>query len=265
MWLFLLPVISWGIVSWGQETGSVVCSVVAAVGGYALFWKAILPYKGKYRFYLGTVWFAAVQAVQLWWLISHPYLYIWAVWGFLSLGMGVQFGLLCLCITPKTLERFSSLAAVAGLWAVMEWSRLFLLSGLTWNPVGLALSASTYSLQFASVVGVYGLSFWVIFTNLWVLKGVEQRRLNPLYWGIILLPYLFGWGQLSLYDREGEPLDVVLVQTGFPVEESLGFQSGEEAVAYVTGEWQKILSLLQQHRAAGFLLVQGAEQGGEGV
>ena len=48
----------------------------------------------------------------------------------------------------------------------MEWIRLFFLTGFPWNPIGLALTTNDYSVQIASFSGIYGLSFWIILTNI---------------------------------------------------------------------------------------------------
>ncbi len=49
---------------------------------------------------------------------------------------------------------------------LLEWVRLYFFTGFTWNPAGLAFGGSSYAIQLASLFGIYGLSFWVIWTNL---------------------------------------------------------------------------------------------------
>src|ERR1700722_16917406 len=92
--LFLV-FISFAIIAWGQPGVSVVASLCASTFGYSFFFIAIADYRAKQRFLFGLLFFTLVQLVQLYWLISHPYLYIYGVWMALSLLMGAQFGLLC--------------------------------------------------------------------------------------------------------------------------------------------------------------------------
>ncbi|MCH9608693.1 MAG: Apolipoprotein N-acyltransferase [Chlamydiales bacterium] len=122
-----------------------------------------------------------IHLVQISWLASDHYvgsfIYVGVI-GF-ALMAGLQFALLIAMIDKSPF-------AAAGLFTLLEWSRLFILSGYTWNPVGLALSSTPYSLQIASFCGVYGLTFIVILTNVFV----YQRRKGALLFAA--LPYLLG-------------------------------------------------------------------------
>lgn len=187
-------IISLLIVAFGQPATSPWCALIAATAGYAIFWKLLLDISsGKKRFWLSAGWFGGVQLIQLFWFTSHPFLYIYAVYFFLAFGVGLQFGLVGLCITRDRLKSLPSLLAVAGLWTLLEWSRLFILAGYSLNPVGLALTANIYSLQMASLVGLYGLSFWVILVNLLALT----RR--PIWLVAALLPFLYGVAQIQIH------------------------------------------------------------------
>lgn len=229
--------------------------LIAAAVGYALFWRVLLCYPSRYqRFLLATGWFTAVQLIQLSWFISHPYSYIYAVYFLLSLLVGLQFGLLGIFIDPQHLTRLRSLAAIAGLWTISEWARLFFLSGFSWNPVGIALSGSLYSLQMASLWGVYGLSFWIMFVNLLALRAWWFRGsvATILMWAVAaLLPYAYGATHLAVHDQiiaqqEMPTMNAMLVQTGFPVEEELGIKNKQAMVAYVVDEWRQILTISQK-------------------
>lgn len=255
---FVLVIISWLLVSLGQPSFCWWCGLLSAIFGYALFWTTSIDIQmGWKRFWWGTLWFTAVQMVQLSWLIAHPYSYIYAVYLLLSLAIGMQFGLLCLLITRERLSSFKYIFALSGIWVFMEWSRLFLLSGYPFNPVGMALASGFWPLQSASLWGTYGLSFWVICTNLLVLKiwmdFLPSRRLNLTLILILMIvfPYTYGFLQTFYYNYKGpaeKSLSAVLVQTAFPVEETIAFPSKEHAVAFVIEEWKSILNLLKPHQ-----------------
>lgn len=243
------------IVAFGQPASSWLLGLIAAACGYALFFRVLLCYSSKvHRFLLGAGWFTAVQLVQFSWFLSHPYLYIYAVYFLISLIIGLQFGILSIFIDATLIAKVRSFAALAGLWTIFEWSRLFLLSGLSWNPVGIALSGNIYSLQLASLWGVFGLSFWVIFVNLLALRAwFKKGSILPasLWVGAALIPYLYGMFHLSVHERDfannNESLRTVLVQTAFPVEEDLGITDRNTMVNYVINEWRQILKITKKH------------------
>lgn len=248
-----LLLLSFLIVAFGQPAWSGWLGLIAAAGGFACFWRVLLDiHHAKERFCIAMGWYAAIQVVQLSWFISHPYLYIYGVLLFCALLMGAQWGLLALWIKPQNLQHPFQLFALAGLWTLLEWSRLFILSGLPFNPVGLSLTGALYPLQLASIGGVYGLSFWVILTNLiflraWMSPQPLSRWIVPAV--IVLMPYGLGWSHLYLHRQlaqKGENLSVVLVQSALPIEENVTFQSAEEARQFVLQEWRQVLATLKK-------------------
>ncbi|KAF3361569.1 Apolipoprotein N-acyltransferase [Chlamydiales bacterium STE3] len=255
--LFFLSVL---LVSLGQPAWISSFGLLASCVGFALFWRAIIDLPSHFgRFIIATAWFALVQLVQLSWLISHPFWYIYSLYLFLSIAMGIQFALVSLLVTPKRVKSVFQLMAIAGCWVLMEWSRLFVLSGFSFNPVGLALTDNLYSLQSASLFGIYGLSFWVIFVNLLALRAWLYRfSFRPaIFWGIALLaPYLYGWTHYTYHERNSVTLSrnppstfrALLVQTAFPIEENLQFATVNDAIAYTQGEWIKILETVEPKR-----------------
>src|SRR5690606_25925001 len=88
--------------------------------------------------------------------------------------------------------RIASLCAMAGLWVLLEWTRLFFLCGFTWNPVGLFLSNWHQGAQLAAFFGVFGLSFWVMFTNLLFLR-IRTAAQGIAWCAAAGFPYLFGF------------------------------------------------------------------------
>lgn len=249
-----LLVVSFIMVAFGQPVWSEWLGLAAAVAGFACFWRVLLGIShAKERFCVAMGWYAGVQVVQLSWFFSHPYLYIYGVTLLCAWIMGAQWGLIAIWIKPQIFRHLPRLFALAGLWTLLEWSRLFLLSGLPFNPVGLTLSGALYPLQLASLGGIYGLSFWVILTNLLFLRAWTQPH-SWLKWttvGLIaLLPYGFGWGHLYLHEQsfsqDSKTLKVILVQSALPIEENMTFQSAEEARQFVISEWHQVLSTLQK-------------------
>lgn len=245
--------LSFLIIAFGQPAFSIILGIIASSFGFALFWGSIISINSRLKkFFIGSFWFFLIQLVQLFWLISHPYYYIYGLYLFLALAMGLQFGIICLFINRETLKSLPKMAGVAGLWTILEWSRLYFLSGFSFNPVGLSLTGTLYGLQGASLLGVFGLSFWVIFVNLLALSFYYSRQIKKALFFICMafFPYFFGFLHFHFHSSKfaNEPnhsIKALLVQTAFPIEENLAFDSFGEAVSYVEDEWIKILEVLQ--------------------
>jgi apolipoprotein N-acyltransferase len=256
----LLVILSFIIVAFGQPAWHPYLGLIAATIGYALFWKVLLDIpSNKSRFWLGTVWFMGIQMIQLSWFISHPYLYIYILWVVLSFLFSLPFGGICLLIKPNKIKELSTLFVIPALWVLFEWSKLFILSGFSWNPVGMALVGSLYALQGASIGGIFGLSFWVLFTNILALRAWVKKSYVP--WVLACMaPYFFGVLHFHYYEAQMEKttaknLNVVLVQTAFPVEEAMFFESQQHLVRFVMNEWSQILKIIKKHKGRSIDLI----------
>lgn len=237
--LFFLSLV---LVAFGQPAWLGYLGPLAASFGFALFWFT-LPEKPSQRFWGGVIWFALVQSIQLSWITGTEYMgpLIWVVYIFLLLFMGIQFGFLSLFIKREMTSL--EIAALAGLWVILEWSRRFLLTGFTWNPIGLSLTTTLFSLQSASLFGIYGLSFWVIFVNLLALQ-IKRRR-----WAIwtfcAIAPYLYGMLRLlSAYWEDTKTLSVMTVSTGLlPEERDYDAQRPDRYIPALQ-QWDRTLGFL---------------------
>ncbi len=264
----LFPIQSWKhlvfipfsflLVALGQPAWCSVCGLIASVIGFALFWRSMWGFPSiKHQFWLATAWFTGIQLFQLSWMLTHPYYYIFGVWIFFSFFLGLQFGILSYFVRPNYVFSLWKCAALAGIWAILEWSRLFFMSGFTWNPVGLALSGNLFSIQSVAIAGVYGMSFWAIFTNLLVLRfWLLKKKLGAFLAALVaaIAPYIYGYGHfiynsqtLSGATSADHNLTAILVQPAFPIEENLPFKTTRDALSYVHGEWKQILQILKKH------------------
>jgi len=97
--------ISFGLVAFGQPAWFPWLSPLSAALGYALFWNALLelPFRRFSKVCTAVVWYTAVQLIQLSWMTSTEYhgFYILAVYAFLALWLGVQFGVVTFFLTSK--------------------------------------------------------------------------------------------------------------------------------------------------------------------
>ncbi len=239
--IYALLLLSLVCVSLGQPVWSSSLSILASLGGFALFWHASLRFPSKQRrFWVAFSWFTAVQVVQLSWLSSTEYMgpLILVVFALLCSAIGLQFAVLTLFVQrPLGVGR---MLAIAGGFVWMEWSRLFLLTGFPWNPIGLSLSGEA-SIQFASLFGVYGLSFWVILTNLAALRSLK------LCIALAVLPYAFSAVHQLYWEHATKPprsFAVALVQTSLRIEEKDYIPSQQAAFLSPVVQWERILASL---------------------
>ncbi len=233
-------VLSWLIVALGQPAWSPWLAPLAACIGYALFWRvaADIPFSKK-RFWTATAWFSAVQLIQLSWMTSTDFqgFYILLVYFAVALWLGLQFGLVTLFIDKIPM------VATAALWTLLEWTRLFVLCGFSWNPVGLSLSAFMLPMQAASLFGILGLSFLVILTNLAFWK--KQRKVAIV---LTVFPYLFGWFHTTIHQSkvdQSQTMTVGLVQTGLLPSQKIPIEGHFKEFIPPSKQWQRIVNLLK--------------------
>lgn len=197
--------------------------------------------------------------VQLSWFLSHPYNYIWFVYLALSLSVGFQGAILTAFATKERIATIRGSLAIASLWVVMEWSRLFWGSGLSFNPVGMALASNVVTLQMATWGGVFLLSFWVMVTALLLTRWwYYPTPSHMITWGVVAaVPYLLGTVQLHYHaaaeaetsaTANNRPWHLLALQTAFPVEEKISFDSMDSFRAFLTDEWREIITLAAPFR-----------------
>lgn len=240
------------IVAFGQPAFASFLGALSAAFGYALFLKSLLAFSSlKRRFWAAVFWYTAVQAIQLSWMTSYEYqgIYILFVCAVLSIFLGLQFGFFTLFIKKE--NSHPRILALASLWTLLEWSRYFFLCGFTWNPAGLSLSGYSASLQMASIFGILGLSFWVMFVNLMALRAFKEKRVRPyVVWGFVaLFPYLFGFFHLMYHEKKQKKsthtLSILLVQTGLmPSQKTTLPGRFHEFIAHHE-QWNRILRLIK--------------------
>lgn len=262
--LFLL-VLSYLIVTFGQPHKSILCSFLAGSLGFALFWLAISPLQGrKKRFLANVLWFVSIQLVQLSWMANATYQgkYIFGVYLGLSIWMGIQFGLFSLFFPwhfPLSIRRILCLGS---LWTIFEWGRLWFFCGFIWNPVGLALSFHPIPSQLAACLGVFGLSLWVILTNLFAFNWLMRPSFNTAKgWVLTLLfPYFFGFCHLKYHEwsQTKEPskqLNVALVQPSLFPDQKVPWQDKLDRFVHPLDQWTRMIPLLENSHQSIDLIV----------
>lgn len=251
----LLSLLSFFIVAFGTPTWNPWLGLVAASCGYTFFMRVLLDIpKFSHRFWIATAWFTAVHAMQLSWMPSHPFVYIYAALTILAILAGMQFGILSYWMRSDVIMKFRNIVGLASLWTLMEWSRLYFFSGYTFNAAGMALSSSIYSLQLASIGGIYLLTFWIMLVNLTLLRSWISgftARYNLLWVAFAAVPYLFGAVHIHHHAaqmaEQSDKISVVLMQPAFPVDIIPRFKDAKSARREVVMKWGVVINSLKQH------------------
>lgn len=243
-------------VSLGQPAGFFLFGIVSAFLGYALFFRAIWPFSSKGRFLGGVIWFLCVQSIQLSWMVSLKYqgIYILIVYAFLLISIGFQFGFLTLLLPKKNCSfSYHRMFMISAFWVIMEWLRVYFICGFTWNPAGLALASHQLSRGFASLWGIYGLSFWVILVNVFAFNALFLKKClrKTIVWLVLgIVPFIFGYIQQKIHEPQflsEKNASVILIQTSLLPEEKEPFFSESSFIA-PTEQWRRILSYLKEHQ-----------------
>lgn len=228
------------LVAFGQNAWLSFCGPLAASIGFALHWKKRSSSK------ISFLWFFLIQLVQLSWLTDRTYqgLYIIFVYLVLCAAMALQFALLSAFVKKQDRLTWQVILGFAAFWTLMEWIRFYILCGFPFNIVGLYLTCSSYSRQFASVFGVLGLSFWVIMTNGLALKYFRDWKCLKkfLQWAVVaFIPYL--WGSISLFFpvEAKDSCLALLIQTGLLPSQKYKVYGRENEYMHPVQQWENIL------------------------
>jgi apolipoprotein N-acyltransferase len=254
MWFLFSLLGSFFLCALAQPDISPVACVVAAVCGYGWFWSAAIKIGSKlFRFIASFLWFGSVAGWHLNWFLADRYVGGTIVIFVLLAAavLGCFFALFTLLVKKEL--KWRGVLALSALWTISEWARLFVLSGFSWDPIGLPLSGTLYGMQMASIGGTYGLTFWVVLTNLMAFKFFSSKTaLLPLA-ALSLIPYVFGFLHVTAHDRIQKndpklPLNVCLVQTALLPEQKCELTGMCGHGIPPLEQWERILAMLKAHQ-----------------
>ncbi|MGA2279703.1 MAG: apolipoprotein N-acyltransferase [Verrucomicrobiota bacterium] len=199
--------------AYGKRGGDAFC--VGYVAGLvhflsSLYWLLLIPVTG----FPILGWAALAMYLAL-----YP-----AVWVWLVSKCGLR---IADCGFESWSERLLWSLSGATIWVALEMVRARLFSGFPWNPLGASQFQLIPLIQIASVTGVYGVSFLVVWVSLSLFSGVRmifRRPASRMAWQVeILLPlaavaalFAFGFARINGQNPPSATLRVTLVQPSFP-------------------------------------------------
>lgn len=106
-------------------------------------------------------------------------------------------------------------------WVFFEWVRSWIFTGLPWNLLGYAFSFSDILIQSANIIGIYGLSFIVIYisTSFYPIFSKKYHSLKiSLFTSLIIISLIIPYGILRLHNNPTNfsAIKVRLVQPSIP-------------------------------------------------
>ncbi|MCS7336715.1 MAG: apolipoprotein N-acyltransferase [Verrucomicrobiae bacterium] len=231
-----------------------VCGYAAGFAQWlcTLYWLLLIP----------VAWYPVLG-----WLALSAYLalytgaWTWFVWRLVPTGtetgchsgvrkMGVLHGL----AEAPWHRQIAWAIACAAAWVALEMARARLLTGFPWLPLGTSQYKLTELIQIASITGVYGISFLMVWASLGALVGVAValrrawRRPNwLLHLGLplIAIAAVSVWGAARLDDKleSSRHIKLALVQPSIP--QTMIWDPRENATRF-----SKLIEL-SQHALAG--------------
>ncbi|MCH9612816.1 MAG: Apolipoprotein N-acyltransferase [Chlamydiia bacterium] len=113
--------------------------------------------------------------------------------------------------------------------------------------VGELLLSHHYTAQGAALLGVFGLSFWVFFTNFCFVHFIKKMNAKraALWMMAIILPWVYGyyWTHAN-HATGGDDFRVAVVQTGWLAEEKHEFPNQADRYMGPLKIWEHLLSLM---------------------
>ncbi len=198
--------------------------LVASAGGRRGWEAWRIGYVGGLAYYLASLcWLLRIPVTGfpiLGWLALSAYVALYpATWVWLLTGK-IGHG--------SWLRRLAWTLLGAAAWVGLEMIQARLFSGFPWNLLGASQFKMTPLIQIASVMGIYGVSFIVVWTSLTILSAstaiLRQPTTRYLWLGDMLLPVLvvlglFSWGtsRMRAARDDAHPiLRVTFVQPSIP-------------------------------------------------
>lgn len=145
--------------------------------------------------------FQSIVASSLLWTYLAFYLALWSA--FLSFSRRHFHPILSSCFAASS-------------WVMLEIIRTYFLTGFGWNSLGYSQSSFIYIIQIADIVGVYGVSFIIIFINMLLYYWIQDSK-NKKYLVLSILIFIlllcYGFVRINKYSQTyGEKISVGVVQ-----------------------------------------------------
>lgn len=216
----------------------------------SLYWLLYIPYTWHgIPLGPGAGWLALSAYCAL-----YPAIWVWLCWRIFPHGEPVEgMSHKTFALAPWTTRAWwCFLCAVA--WTGLEMFRGWFLTGFPWNYLGSSQFHMIPLIQIASITGVYGLSFLIVWFSTAIVSGavclVSKPQSKMVIWSEVVLPatvvvavVLFGSAKLRSVNAPDKMVKVALIQPSIP--QTVIWDPAGDA-----GRFQKVVSLSKQSLAS---------------
>ena len=207
---------------------------------------AILGFVTGFIGYLIIIWWVAVTMVNYGGLLAPlAWLLALTLAGYIGLFVAA-FGYLLAWLTPSS--GYSRMFMGPVIWVALEIVRAYFLSGFPWALLGYSQYRVLPVIQIADLVGVYGISFFIVLVNsiLWhFFRHTDRAPYVVLGGGVIAAAIVVGYGYLRLHElpkEMGPPRPVGIVQPDTRPDQK--WEPGRRAA--IVGELTKLTGKLSE-------------------
>ncbi len=200
------------------------------INAFYLAWIAFIPavYTAlrncvKNSLVYGFVFGLACYAISLFWMFpflkfntntTQALIASSLLWAYLALYFSVWMGMLS--FSRRHFHPVVSSLYAASSWVILEYVRTYLFTGFGWNLVGYSQYSFLYAIQFADILGVYGISFFVVFVNMLLYYWLKDSR-GKLFFlyviGLFIIVGTYGYIKVHSYSNPfGDKLKTGVVQ-----------------------------------------------------
>lgn len=198
--MFLL--ISALLLGFGVPYYSSTLSLISALMGFIpLFYDLKVNRSFLLRFVRGLLVLTTAHAIQTIWFLSHPFAYIYPVWIGLALFVATPQAILFALRLPPSLCAFGI--------AFLEYLRLHILCGYSFNPISLPLVSNEFMALGIPIIGSIGASFFLVWFQL-LFTYTPSRALLPLILYAVICSMSFQIPKTVL-----KPFEVAILSTNY--------------------------------------------------
>jgi apolipoprotein N-acyltransferase len=216
------------LTGWRRNTALLICGALGTLTlpPFFLFPLIILAFAGlfllltsaptaKRGFWDGWWWGMGFYTTGLYWLcialLTDPDKFAWLLpFALLAVpaALSIYTGIACLITQCLGLKSLSGIFVFSVIWTLVEFARGHFLGGFPWNIEGYSLAHSDATLQLASLVGAYGLTWFVVWLGTLpaaLVDGFTKKKkaafVLALAYGFLILGAAWGGWRLAVYDQ----------------------------------------------------------------
>lgn len=178
--------------------------------------------KDGHAFKLGYIWGLVTNSLLLFWIgYAAPIAILGAVGAVLALSFYSALLFVLYNQIQKTLKS-SAIFFIPFLWGGMEYLRSLGEIGFPWLNLAYTQTYYLELIQYASLTGVWGVSFWVVWLNVFLFLAIKnfQNLKRASVWvcaflAFLILPYIYGRSVIP-DPGKGEGIKIALLQGNIP-------------------------------------------------